>query len=266
MGHVQEFSGHFDTSNTDCVITVPAGGIPVGALLILGIGTNAATLPSITVTDDAGNTWTNDGDIQTAASGSTAQFRAVIGNDLAAGEHINVHFAAALSKCAASVQHFDDGIIAIDNGANGNNGGASSNTPTTASFSPTHASALIVATFGLVSAARIFTAGASYTAGTKVVTTNGSGDRAVVMEWQYVSAIDAYVANGTLNSSSLYGAVARAYALGDPGAPGGTGKFKVHPGTVGADFASHPAKTHNGTSWITHTAKRWNGTAWVPIT
>jgi hypothetical protein len=263
MGHVQEFSGHFDTSDDDCIITVPTGGIPVGDLLVLGIGTNAATLPTITVTDDAGNTWSNDGDIQTAASGSTAQFRCVIGNDLAAGDHIDVHFAAPLSKCAVSVQHFDDGIIAIDNGANGNNGGASSNTPTTGAFTPTHASALIVATFGLVSAARIFTAGAGYTAGTKVVTTNGAGDRAVVMEWMYVSAIDTYVANGTLNSSSLYGAVARSYALGDPGAPGGTGKAKV---SVGGSWTSHPFKKHNGTSWQVHLGKRWNGTSWVPIT
>lgn len=263
MAHVQEFSGFFNTSNTVCTITVPAGGIPVGALLVLGIGTNAATLPTITVTDDGGNTWSNDGEIQTAASGSTHQFRAVIGNDLAAGEHITITFAAALSKCAASVQHFDDGIIAIDNGANGNNGGVASNTPTTAAFTPTHADTLIVATFGLVSAGRTFTAGASYTAGTKVATTNGSGDRAVVMEWQTVAASASYVGNGTLNSSSLYGAVARSYALGDPGAPGGTGKAKVF---VGGAWTSHPFKTWNGTAWQVHLGKRWNGTAWIPIT
>lgn len=262
MGHVQEFSGFFNTSNTDCVITVPAGGIPAGDTLILGIGTNAATLPAITVTDDAGNTWLNDGDIQTAASGSTAQFRTILENTLAAGTHINVHFAAALSKCAASVQHFDDGIVAIDNGANGNNGGSSSNAPTTASFSTTHPNVLIVATFGLVSAARVLTAGAGYTAGTKVATTNGSGDRAVVMEWQYAAAIDTFVANGTLNSSSLYGAVARAYATGDPGAPGGSGKPKV---LTGGSWIGHPAKKHNGTSWQTHVAKRHNGVSWVPI-
>lgn len=263
MAHIQEIPGFFNSSNTDCVITVPAGGIPVGALLVLGIGTNAATLPSITVTDDAGNTWSDDGSIQTAASGSTHQFRAVVGNSLAVGQHINVHFAAALSKCAVSVQQFDDGIIAVDGGANGNSGGASSNVPTTGAFTPTHASALIVATFGLVSAGRTFTAGGSYAAGTKVATTAGAGDRAVVMEWQYVAVIASYVGNGSLNSSSLYGAVARAYALGDPGAPGGTGKAKVF---VGGAWTSHPFKTWNGTAWQTHLGKRWNGTAWVPIT
>jgi hypothetical protein len=263
MGHIQEFSGFFNTSNTVCTATVPAGGIPAGDLLILGIGTNAATLPSITVTDTAGNTWSLDGEIQVAASGSAHQFRAVIAAALDAGDLITVTFAAALSRCAVSVQHFDDGIIAIDNGANGNNGGASSNVPTTASFTTTHADALIVATLGLVSAARILTAGAGYTAGTKVATTNGAGDRAVVMEWQYVTAIDTYVANGSLNSSSLYGFVARAYALGDPGAPGGTGKAKVF---VGGSWTSHPFKTWNGTTWQTHLGKRWNGTAWIPIT
>jgi hypothetical protein len=263
MAHIQEIPGFFNTSNTVCTVTVPAGGIPVGALLILGIGTNAATLPTITVTDAAGNTWSNDGEIQTAASGSTHQFRAVVGNSLAAGQLITVTFAAALSKCAVSVQQFDDGIIAIDGGSNGNSGGASSNTPTTGAFTPTHASALLVATFGLVSAGRVFTAGGSYTAGTKVATTSGAGDRAVVMEWQYVSVIASYVGNGTLNSSSLYGAVARSYALGTPGASGGTGKAKVF---VGGAWTSHPFKTWNGTAWQTHLGKRWDGTAWIPIT
>lgn len=263
MGHVQEIQGHFDTSNTVCTITIPAGGIPLGHLLVLGIGTNAAALPTITVEDSAGNTWSNDGAIQVAASGSAHQFRAVVGAALAAADTITVTFAAALSKCAVSVQQFTDGIIAVDNGANGNNGGASSNTPTTASFSTTHAAALIVATIGLVSSGRILTPGSGYTAGTKVSTTAASGNRAVVMEWKYVTVIDAYVGNGTLDSSSLYGAVAKAYALGDPSAPGGTGKAKVF---VGGAWTVHPVKTWNGTAWQQRVVKRWNGTAWVPIT
>jgi hypothetical protein len=263
MPRVQEFSGIQNTSSTTCAVTVPAGGIPAGDLLVLGIETNATALPTVTVTDTAGNTWTLDGQIQTASSGSTHQFRAVLATALNAGDTITVTLAAALSRIAVSVQHFDDGIIAVDNGANGNNGGASSSFPTTDIFGTTHADALIVGTMGIVSAARTFTAGTDYTAGTKVATTNGSGDRAVVMQWQYVSAIDDYVSNGTFNTGSLYGAIARAYALGDPGDPGGTGKAKVF---VGGAWTAHPFKTWNGTAWQTRTAKRWNGTTWVPIT
>lgn len=264
MSHVRELPGTANASGTSCTITIPGGvTIPAGSLLSLGVATSAAALPVLSVADSAGDTWSVDGEIQVAASGAVAQFRTITVDDLVAADTIVITSTVALPRFAAAVQEFDDGILGVDTGANGNNGGLSSAAPTTAPFTTTVAETLLVATIALISPARVFTAAAGWTAGTKIASTNGSGDRAVQMMWRYVTDIDSYVANGTLNSGSLYGFVARAFKLGDPVAPAGSGKAKVR---VGGSWEQHPFKTWNGTSWQTRVAKRWDGVAWVPIT
>lgn len=264
MVHVRELSGTTNASDDECVITVPAGvTIPAGSILSVGVSTSSASLPTLTVEDTAQHTWLPDGAIQVAASGATTQLRTITTDDLVEDDTIVIKSTVALPRFAAAMQEFDDGVIGVDTGATGNNGGASSNTPTTGPFTTTVAETLIVATIGLISPGRIFTPAAGYTAGTKIASTNGSGDRAVQMMWQYVTDIDTYVANGTLNSSSLYGMVARVYKLGDPVTPTGSGKAKVR---VSGNWEAHPFKTWNGTAWQTRVAKRHDGVSWVPIT
>ena len=222
MTFVQEFSAHLDAAGTSVGVTVPAGGIAIGDYLVLGVGTNAVSLPVTTVTDSAGNVWSNDGETMAATSGSGHQWHTKVTSTLAAGATITVGF-PSLSRVAVQVLHFSDTITAVDAGATGNNGGVSSASPTTASFNTVAANCLIVGTLALVSSARILTAGAGYTAASKIVTLAGSGNRAVQMEYRTVAVAGAYVANGTLDSGSIYAMIGRAYEIA--GAPPPTGNF-----------------------------------------
>lgn len=216
-GFVRQMSGTMNASGVTLDIAVPGGvAIPAGRLLVLGVCTNAIALPVVTTTDAAGNVWTNDGEITNgAATASTHQFRSALTAPLLPGQLITVHFpgAGAVTRAAAAALEFNNTLAAVDGGAVNNNGGVASAAPTTGNMAIAANNALIVGALGLTSSGRIFTPAAGYTAGVKVVSTSGSGDRALVMEWKTVAAAGAYPANGTLDSGSIYGFVGRGYAL-----------------------------------------------------
>jgi hypothetical protein len=271
MAWVKEASGATGASSATVTITVPAGGFPSGHLLVLGVCcvVSGASAPNLSVSDTRSNTWASDRSILpiTGATTYVQQFSTVVSTTLNAGDTITITASGNTpSRYAASVQEFDDTISGKDTGSTFDNGGSSSASISSGNFTTTNANTLIVGTLGLVSQARTLTPGGVYTAGTKVASTGGSSDRAVQLEWKTVSSAGTYVANGTLNSGSIYGMLAQAYIISGGGGGGGGGP---RPGSGnpkvwnGSAWVAHPAKVWNGSAWVAHKAKGWDGTDWV---
>lgn len=265
MAWVKEASGATGASSATVTITVPAGGFPSGHLLVLGViaVVSGGTPPSMSVTDTAGNTWVSDRSVLPITGTTTyvQQFSSVLTSTLSAGNTITVTASGNTpTRYAASVQEFDDTISGKDTGSSNDNGGSSTSIITSGSFTTTNADTLIVGTLGLISQSRTLTPGGGYTAGTKVVSTNGSGDRAVQVEWRTVSSTGSYTANGTLDVGSIYAMLGQAYIISGGGGGPRTGQAKVWNGSA---WVGHPAKVWNGSAWVTHEAKGWNGSSWI---
>jgi hypothetical protein len=260
MAWVKEFSAISSTPATSTlVVTVPAGGVGIGHFLVVGItnsGTGAATWG---VTDSRSNTWTVNLSDQVAATGNTGTMAScVLSTALQAGDTITLTSSTGVvDRIAASFQEFDDIVTSIDTSSTNDNAGASNAAPTSLSFTTTQNDELLVGVINMVSSGRVYTADAPWTQGTKAITTNGAGDRAVVVQWRTVSTTGSYAASGTFNSSATYSMLGAGFKTS--AAVTRTGKAKVWNGSA---WISHPAKVWNGSAWVAHPMKAWDGTSW----
>lgn len=261
MAWVKEFSGISNTNGVNTlVVTVPAGGVPAGHFLALGISNSGTGVPTWGVTDSRLNTWTVHATDQVAALGNFGTFAScVTATTLQPGDSITITSStASVDRIAACFEEFDDIITGIDTMSTNDNGGAGSSAPTSLNFTTTQNDELLIGVLNMVSPARTYTATAPWTQGTKVATTNGSGDRAAVVQWQTVSSTGSYAATGAFNSGATYSMLAGGFTIG--AAIPRTGKAKVWNGSA---WVSHPAKVWDGSSWVDHSMKGWDGSSWT---
>lgn len=263
MAWVKEFSGISNTSVTNTLqVTVPAGGIAAGHFLILGIASSGTGIPTWNVIDSRSNTWTVNLTDPIAPSGGNcgAMVTCVVSTSLLAGDIITLTSSTAtVDRIAACVEEFDDIVTGIDTSSTNDNGGATGSVLTSGSFTTTQNDELLVGVLNMVSIGRVFTADSPWTAGTKITTTSGSGDRGVVVVWRPVSSIGTYAATGTFTGgSALYSFLAAGFKTSV--VVPRSGKAKVWDGSA---WVSHPMKVWNGGAWVEHDAKGWDGSAWV---
>jgi hypothetical protein len=261
MAWVKEVSAATGITTPTVSLTVPAGGFPAGHFLVLGIVlvVSGVADPAVAVSDSKGNTWITDRSIQPITGQATyvLQSSLVVATTLNAGDTITVNAPGNTpNRYAVTLQEFDDVVASKDAGSTNDNGGASTASLTSGSFTTANANNLIVNIVGLVSSARVFTPGINYTGGTKVVSTAGTGDRAVVAQWRYVTSTGTFTTPGTLNTGSVFGSTAQAYSLG----AARSGKAKVWDGSA---WVSHPVKVWDGSAWVAHPAKGYDGSSWV---
>jgi hypothetical protein len=263
MAWVKEFSGAIGTSNT-LQITVPAGGVTAGHFLALGLASSSQTAaPTWTVTDSRQNSWTiNPTYGKKTVTGSfdtVALATCVLATTLQAGDIITATSSTGtVTRLAGSVEEFADVISGIDIGSTGDNGGVSTTAVTSGSFTTNNASELLVGAVCMVSAGRTYTPTAPWSGGTKVATTVGTAERAVVVQWQSVSATGTYASSGTFNTGAIFAAVGAGYSISTGGARSGNAKV-----WNGSAWVGHPAKVWNGSAWVAHQAKGWNGSTWT---
>lgn len=246
-GFVAEYSGVTNNGSSTTTVTL-SGSVPVGDSLIIAIITqkSAAPVRYASVSDTHSNTWRFiRSNLVTGTDTVVTLMYSYIINPLSSGNTITVTHQAPIDRAAVSVVHFNDPLTA-DVGNEGDNGGsASAVLSTAATATTTDASELVFGMFGLLSASRVFTATNGFTGLTKVFTTNGSTDRAVVPEYKYVGSTGTYTANGTLDSGSIYGGIVQTFRLSAP-----------------TDTRYGRPKVWNGSSWVEHDSKTWNGSTW----
>jgi hypothetical protein len=262
MAWVKEFSATSSVSATNTLIaTVPAGGVSAGHFLVLGIAHRGTGVATWGVTDSRSNAWTvNLTKAVGAATGDAAvMVTCVVATTLQAGDTITMTSSTAtVDRIAACFEEFDDIVTAIDTSSTNDNAGASSASPTSLSFTTTQNDELLIGVLNMVSIGRVYTPDAPWTAGTKIATSSGTGDRAVVVQWRTVATTGSYAASGTFNSSALYAFVGAGFKTSAV-APR-TGKAKVWNGSA---WVAHPAKVWNGSSWVAHPMKGWDGSSWT---
>jgi hypothetical protein len=261
MAWIKEFSGISNTSVTNTLqVTVPAGGVAAGHFLVLGIASSGTGTPTWSVTDTRSNTWTSNLKDEITTTGNTgAMVTCVVSITLQAGDIITLtSTTGTVDRIAACFEEFDDTVTAIDTSSSNDNGGASGSALTSGNFTTTQNSELLIGVLNMVSIGRVFTATSPWTAGTKIATSSGSGDRAVVVVWQIVSTTGTYAATGTFNSSALYSFLGAGFKTS--AVVSRTGKAKVW---NGSSWESHPAKVWNGSAWVDHPMKAWDGSSWT---
>jgi len=208
------------------------------------------------VSDSKGNTWVADRTVAPITGQTTyvLQSSTLVTTTLNAGDTITVNAPGNTpNRFAVTVQEFNDIVASNDTGSVNDNGGASSSNLTSGSFTTVNPNNLIVNVVGLVSAGRTFTPGTNYHGGTKVASTNGTGDRAVVAQWRYVTNTSLFTTPSSLNAGSIYASVAQAY----------TGRSSNAKVWNGSSWASHPVKVWDGSGWVVHQAKGHDGSSWV---
>jgi hypothetical protein len=163
---------------------------------------------------------------------------------------------------AAVVNEFDDDIGLPDTGSAADSGAVTSSAVNSGSYNTTQASTLLIGVVNMVSAGRTYTPNAPYTAGAKISTTSGSGDRAVMMQWAYASVAGSNAASGTLNSQSLWGCIGQAYRFATPGS-GRSGRPWTYNNTTGV-WEPHPASVNpTSAAWEEHPFYGYDGSDWL---
>lgn len=267
MAWVSEVSGSAIDSPT-CVVTVPAGGYPVGTLLVMGLG-SSKELADLVVSDSRGNSWTLDQsaheqDPAALGKGSVYQLHCRIVTTLLPGDNITVAMTSLPAPPARSicvVEQFDDSIDYADVGSGHSSAGVQSKNITSGvTTTTTSANQLVVGAIILNNSGRTLTPGSGFTAGAKIVSNAGTGDRAVVLQWAYATQQGAKESYGTVESNAYWAATVQTFAIG-MGAPsdGRSGLAKVWTGT---EWRQYPAKVWNGAGWIKHDMKSWDGNDW----
>lgn len=262
MTFVAEFSGFQNTAGAPCVVAITST-VPVGHFLALGLSTAAVTGPQLeTVADSKGNTWTKAREGQTGSSGGVHLWFCKVATELVSGDTITITPPNTnVAKQPATVQHHDVDIFAMDaTGGVVNTPAATSAAPTSTLFTTTQDEELLIGVLNLVSAARTFTPTSPWIAGTKVVTTSGSGDRGVQMVHRYVSAAGNYQAQGTFNSSALYGMIGQGFKLAT--APDDRSGRLWFWNPVDSEWQpGGPLELHDGSDWVEYPIYGWEPTA-----
>lgn len=225
MSFVKQFNGQAPAAAANCVATVPAGGVPVGESILIGVATLG--FPTTSCVDSKGNVYTRDRTkVTTGVSTSTAIWKTVVTTALVEGDTITVACSGGSpTRWAVACHHFTDKITSTDGGAEFDNGGVAASALSAGTATTDDVSGLAFAAFSYQSSGRTFTPGASpaFTGGTKVNSLAGSGDRSIVCQWRYFSGTTATPATAG-GGSTIYGAVSQGYGLDAPSdpPPGGT--------------------------------------------
>lgn len=223
---------------------------------------------SVSGSDTRGNTYASG--IVRQHSGTTngnisvAIIYGNISTTLQAGDTITITPNTSTNRVAVSVYEFDVTLTADKSAANDEGDNSASFMTSTATTTTTTANELVVGAFALVNPGRIFTLGSGFSEGTKIQTTGGTSDRAIVAEYKFVTSTGAQTATGTLNSSGFWVAAVQTFSYSGGGGGGGprpgTGRPKVWNGSA---WVAHDAKVWNGSAWVAHKAKGWDGSNWV---
>lgn len=266
MAWVSENSNSAIDSYT-CSIIVPAGGYTAGHLLVMGVGTSLSQPLTVSATDTRGNTWIADQyaleqDPGLAGKGTCHQLHCRIMTNLEQGDEITVSVAttpAPPARLVCVVEYFDDSVTHADVGS-GNSSQSVQNRDISSGVTSTTSSAdqLVVGVVALINSGRTFTAGTGFTAGEKIVSTAGTGNRAAVMQWKYVTGQGPQESYGTVDANAYWAATVQTYALGEVGSER-SGLAKVWTGDA---WEQKPAKVWNGTDWQPHEMRAWDGADW----
>ena len=134
--------GHVQGSMTAASVTVPAGGVPAGSLVVVGIASPTAP-ESFTASDSAGNTYTLDNS-RTSSSPYGYQFHSLISAPLPQGATISVHWGGASIDAVIEAAWFSTGYASVskDLAVSGHGSGTALSTGNTKATA--HASELVV--------------------------------------------------------------------------------------------------------------------------
>lgn len=188
------------TSGTTLTVTVPAGGIPAGHTLLVGVLAGSG-LTSASVTDTGGNTYAED--VSAVNSLFAKIFSAPITTALNAGDTITLT-TNSISQRGISVDEFDTGLT-LDKTATGT---GNDTAPTAGPVTTTSADEILYATFACANLAGGFTAGGSFTG----TAHNELQGRAIDTEYQEVAATGSYSGTGTYADAATWTAVFATYA------------------------------------------------------
>ena len=134
--------GHAQGSMTAASVTVPAGGVPAGSLVVVGIASQTAP-ESFTVSDSAGNTYTLDNS-RTSSSPYGYQFHSLTSAPLPQGAAISVKWGGASIDAVIEATWFSTGYATVtkDLAVSGHGSGTALSTGNTKATS--HANELVV--------------------------------------------------------------------------------------------------------------------------
>lgn len=261
-GFVQEFGFVYGGGSVfSRQFTFPTS-VPVGDALVVSLITtgSSGSEGAVTAIDSQGNSWHHlHLKVATGSTTTTHVMYANITQALSASDTITFTFTDYIIRLAVSCAQFNE-VLAPDVAADADNGGVSWLTLVTAATATTaEPNELVYGAWGLTNSGRTFTATNGFTALTKYISDGGSGERAIAPEYKYVSSIDTYTADGTLNSGGVAAGIVQTFTLGAL-PPARSGRPKVWNGTA---WVAHDAKSWNGTSWEVHKAKGYTGSDWV---
>jgi len=204
-------------SNAATTIPVPAD-IPAGHHVFLAATSSGAAAAEYTVTDSKGNTWTHHRtDGVTGTTTRTTLQSGRITTPLTPADTITLTPAGApIQRLAWSLMEFDR-LMTPDQTVANDNGGASTTAVTTGVTPPTTtAPELLVGAFGLVNSPRNLTPGVGVVAGTKHVSTVGTGERASQLLFGRASATGPQSLAGTLDTGGLWSASLVTFSIDPP--------------------------------------------------
>lgn len=228
MAREAEFSGILNASNTVFTIAVTAA-VAVGKFVVVSASSASTAALTATATDSRENTYVNDIARHVGTSGGGHQLRTKVatGKALQIGDVITVTFSGAATRAAGVAGVYGEDIASASSGASADAGATPSTILNTGNLTPGTIGDLIVGTVNLVSAGRTYTADAGWNQSTKIASTSGSGDRAVVQQWRNATAATPQAMSGviTVGGSALWSIMAESYAL-TVVAPGRTGRLK----------------------------------------
>lgn len=263
MPHVREFSG-FNNSAGNTVIISITNAVAAGHFLAVGVASRSTSLVTLSATDSRNNVYGLDRDRQTTTQGGAHLLHTRVGTTkaLQAGDSIIISSNNSMVLSAAVANEFDDDIGLPDTGSAADSGASTSSAINSGSYNTTQASTLLIGVVNMVSAGRTYTPNAPYTAGAKIATTSGSGDRAVMMQWAYAAVAGSNFASGTLNSQSLWGCIGQSYRFTAPGSGrsgkpwtynNSNGQWEPHPVMINptnALWEQHQWYGNDGTDWL----------------
>lgn len=210
MSHVAEFT---NASGPGAAIGVAVSGINIGDTLCLG----AAVISSgsdFTITDDAGNTWIlSSGTVSATTTHGILAYCAV---ESVPTEITVTDNSGTATRWAVAVEQFNDEYTSVAGSDSFDNGGNSTAVLSAGTVTTDDSNSLVFVAYCLVNSGRVFTQGAGFSVGSKVISTGGSGERAIVCQWRYASA-GSHTTEASLNSGGTWIGLSQGLGLDDGG-------------------------------------------------
>ncbi|OYV95734.1 MAG: hypothetical protein B7Z73_02005 [Planctomycetia bacterium 21-64-5] len=201
---IQAFSSsQYQSGVTSLAVNVPTA-IAAGHTVLVEVAIdNAGT---VSVSDSAGNTYTNDYDQSNGGGPNvrTIVFRASGVKALAANSTITVTVPSGSTAKAVSVMEFS-GLSSSPLDQFHQASGSATNVDSTKAPNTTQANELLLGAIGVEASPSVsFTAGSGYTALSSAGTSGGGNNEMILPEYDIESAIGGYNANGTLATKQQF--------------------------------------------------------------